>query len=56
MPVGLPSTAVTVTAESDADLEAVLLFCLGGLTLSLYFIHLVPIATAGAITLLAYAG
>jgi hypothetical protein len=54
MPVGLPS-AVDIP-ESDADLEAVLLFCLGGLTVSLYLIHLVPVAAAEAVTLLAYAG
>ncbi len=54
MPVGLPS--VVETAEPDADLELVLLFCLSGLTLSLYLIHLLPIATADAIMLLARAG
>ena len=54
MPVALPS--VIDTAEADLDLEAVLLFCLGGLTLSLYLIHLMPVATVEAAMLLACAG
>jgi hypothetical protein len=54
MPVGLPS--VVHTAGCDADLEAVLLFCLGGLTLSLYLIHLLPVAAVEATMLLACAG
>jgi hypothetical protein len=54
MPVGLPSAVHT--AESDADLEAVLLFCLGGLTLSLYLFHLLPVVAADAAMLLACAG
>jgi hypothetical protein len=40
----------------DPDLQVLLLFCLGGLTLSLYLFHLLPVATADAITLLAGAG
>jgi hypothetical protein len=54
MPVGLP--CAVETAEPDADAEVVLLFCLGGLTLSLYLLHLLPVATASAITFLACAG
>jgi hypothetical protein len=54
MPVGLPS--VIDTTEPDPDLEAVMLFCLGGLTLSLYFIHLLPTASIAAAMLLACAG
>jgi hypothetical protein len=54
MPVGLPS--VVDTAEPDPDLEMVLLFSLGGLTLSLYLIHLLPVATVEAAMLLACAG
>jgi hypothetical protein len=54
MPVELPS--LVDTAESDPDLEVVLLFCLAGLTLSLYLIHLLPVASVEATMLLAYAG
>jgi hypothetical protein len=54
MPVGLPS--VIDTAESDPDLELVLSFSLGGLTLSLYLIHLLPVAAVAASMLLASAG
>jgi hypothetical protein len=54
MPVGLPS--LVDTAESDPDLDAVMLFCLGGLTLSLCLIHLLPVATVEAAMLLAGAG
>jgi hypothetical protein len=45
MPVGLPS--LVDTAESDPDLDAVMLFCL---------IHLLPVATVEAAMLLAGAG
>jgi hypothetical protein len=54
MPVGLPT--VVDTAESDPDLEAVLLFSLGGLTLSFYLLHLLTVATVEAAMLLAGAG
>jgi hypothetical protein len=54
MPVGLPSDVET--AESNPDRESVQLFCLGGLTLSLYLIHLLPIAMTNAMMLLACAG
>jgi hypothetical protein len=54
MPVGLPS--VVETAEPDRDLEAVQLFCLGGLTVTLYLLHLLPVAMANARKLLACAG
>jgi hypothetical protein len=54
MPVGLP-TAIEA-AESDPDAEVVLLFCLTGLTASLYLLHLLPVAAADAFMLLSYAG
>jgi hypothetical protein len=54
MPVGLPT--VVEAAESDPDLEAVLLFCFSGLTFSLYLLHLLPAAMVDAISLLASAG
>ena len=54
MPVGLP-TAIEA-AESDPDAEFVLLFCLSGLTASLYLLHLFPVAAADAIMLLSCAG
>ena len=47
MPVVLPNAA----AESDADIECVLLFCLGGLTLSLYSFHLLPTVMVDALLL-----
>ncbi len=50
MPVGLPS-AVETTAP-DPDLQVVELFCLAGLTLSLYLLHLAPVVMANAIMLL----
>jgi hypothetical protein len=53
MPVELPR--VVDTAEPDPDREAVQLFCLGGLTISLYLIHLLPIAMVDAMMLLACA-
>jgi hypothetical protein len=54
MPVGLPG--VVETAEPDRDLEAVQLFCLGGLTVTLYLLCLPPVAMANAMMLLACAG
>ena len=54
MPVRLPS-AVDTTAP-DPDLQAVQLFCLGGLTLSLYLLHLVPVAMENAMMLLSCMG
>jgi hypothetical protein len=54
MPVGLPS--VVETAEPDPDLEAVQLFCLGGLTVTLYLLHLLPSTMENAMMLLACAG
>jgi hypothetical protein len=54
MPVGLPSTVEI--AGDDLDREAVLLFSLCGLTLSLYLLHLLPIATVDAMMLLTCAG
>jgi hypothetical protein len=54
MPVGLP-TAIEV-AESEPDAEFVLLFCLSGLTASLYLLHLFPAAAADAFMLLSCAG
>jgi hypothetical protein len=54
MPVGLPTVAET--AESDPDVEAVLLFCFSGLTLSLYLLHLLPAAMVDAIAVLAGVG
>lgn len=54
MPVGLPSAVAA--AEADPDLEVVLLFCLSGLNLSLYLIHLLPVAAVAATMLLASAG
>jgi hypothetical protein len=53
MPVGLPSAVETVP---DPDLEVVQLFCLGGLTMSLYLLHLVPVAMANAMMLLSCTG
>jgi hypothetical protein len=53
MPVGLPN--VVEAAKADPDLE-VQLFCLGGLTLSLYVIHLMPAIMTNAMMLLACAG
>jgi hypothetical protein len=54
MPVGLPN--VVETAEPEPDLEAVQLFCLGGLTVTLCLLHLLPVATVNAMMLLACAG
>jgi hypothetical protein len=54
MPVGLPN--VIDTTEPDPDLEAVMLFCLAGLTLSFYLSHLLSVATVEAAMLLACAG
>jgi hypothetical protein len=53
MPVRLPSIAETAP---DPDREVVQLFCLGGLTLSLYLLHLVPVAMANAMMLLSCTG
>lgn len=53
MPVGLPSAVET---PPDPDLAVVELFCLGGLTLSFYLFHLVPLAMANAMMLLSSAG
>jgi hypothetical protein len=53
MPVGLPSAVETA---ADPDLAVVELFCLGGLTLSLYLLHLAPVAMANAMMLLSCAG
>jgi hypothetical protein len=54
MPVGLPT--VVAAAESDPDAEVVLLFCLTGLTVSLYLLHLLPAVAADAFLLLSCAG
>jgi hypothetical protein len=54
MPVGLPSAVDT--AEPDRDLEVVQLLCIGGLTLSLYLLHVFPISIANAMTLLTCTG
>jgi hypothetical protein len=54
MPVELPRAVET--ADPDPDLEAVQLFCLGGLTVTLCMLHLMPTAMTNAMTLLAYAG
>jgi hypothetical protein len=54
MPVELPR--VVETATPDPDLEAVQLFCLGGLTVTLCMLHLLPNAMGNAVMLLAYAG
>jgi hypothetical protein len=54
MPVELPR--IVETAEPDRDLEAVQLFCLGGLTVTLCMLHLLPVAMVNAMVLLACAG
>jgi hypothetical protein len=53
MPVGLPSA---IDTEPDLDLQAAQLFSMGGLTLSLYLLHLFPIAMANAMMLLSSMG
>jgi hypothetical protein len=54
MPVALPSPARS--AESDLDVQAVQLFCMGGLTLSFCLLHLVPVSIANAMMLLSGMG
>ena len=54
MPVGLPRAVDT--AEPDRDLQVAQLFCTGGLTLSLYLLHVFPVAIANAMTLLTCTG
>jgi hypothetical protein len=48
--------AAIETAELDPGLKVVLLLCLSGLTLSLFLLHLFPLAMADAMMLLACAG
>jgi hypothetical protein len=55
MLVGLRKAAIETT-ELDPNLKAVLLFSLGGLTLSLYLLHLFSSAMVDAMMLLASAG
>jgi hypothetical protein len=55
MLVELPKATIE-TADVDPNLKVVLLLCLGGLTLSLFLLHLFPLAMADAMMLLAYAG
>jgi hypothetical protein len=55
MHVGLRK-AVIETAELAPNLKVVHLFSLGGLTLSLYLLHLFPNAMVDAMMLLASAG
>jgi hypothetical protein len=52
MPVGLPSVVET----TEPDFEVAQLFCLSGLSLTLYLVHLLPFAMVDAMMLLACAG
>lgn len=54
MPVALPS--VIDTTVPNPDLEAVMLFCLAGLTVSSFLGHLLSAAAVEAAMLLACAG
>jgi hypothetical protein len=54
IPVGLPSAVDTT--EPDLDLQAVQLFCLAGLTLSFYLLHLLPVAMIDTMMLLTSTG
>jgi hypothetical protein len=48
--------AAIENAELDPSLKVVLLLCLSGLTLTLFLLHLFPLAMTDAMTLLAGAG
>jgi hypothetical protein len=52
----MPVELLRPVQTGEPDLEVVQLFCLSGLSLSLYFVHLLPHTMVDAMMLLACAG